>query len=228
MRRDEPAIGVVRVARRDALGDDPARRVLAEMDHLGAAVDLLLSVRNRDRVELAARIIAAQDAARIFPGDRRAGLDLRPGNLRARAAAVAALGHEVVDAALAFGVARVPVLHRRILDLGVVERDQFDHRRMQLVLVAHRRGAAFEVADVGALVGDDQRALELAGVLLVDAEIGRQLHRAAHARRHVDERAVGEHRRVERREDNCRSPARPCRDTASPVRDIRGSLPRSA
>src|SRR5450756_1395576 len=60
-----------------------------------------------------------------------------------------------------------------------------------------RGGAAFEVADIGALVGDDQRPLELSGVALVDAEIGRQLHRAAHARRHVDERAVGKHRRVQ-------------------------------
>ncbi len=198
MRGDEAAIGVLRLARRDALGDDPARRVLAEMNHLGAGIDLLVAVRNRDRIELAARIVAAQDAARIFPGDRRAGLDLGPGNLRVRAAAVATLGDEVVDAALAFGIARVPVLHRRIFDLGIVMRDQFDHGGVQLVLVAHRRGAAFEIADVGALVGDDQRALELAGVALVDAEIGRQLHRAAHARRHVDERAVGEHRRVQR------------------------------
>ena len=118
-----------------------------------------------------------------------------------RAAAVAALGDEIVDAAAPFGVAGIPVLHGRIFDLGVVERDQFDHRGVQLVLVAHRRGAAFEIAHIGALVGDDQRALELAGVLLVDAEIGRQLHRAAHARRHIDERAVGEHRRVERGEE---------------------------
>ena len=36
-------------------------------------------------------------------------------------------------------------------------------------------------------------------LLLVDAEIGRQLHRAAHALGHVDEGAVGEHRRVQRR-----------------------------
>ena len=100
-----------------------------------------------------------------------------------------------------FGVARIPVLDGRIFDLGVVERDQLDHRGVQLVLVAHRRRAAFEIADIGALVGDDQRALELAGIAFVDAEIGRQLHRAAHARRHVDERAVGEHRRVERGEE---------------------------
>ena len=39
------------------------------------------------------------------------------------------------------------------------------------------------------------------GLRRVDAEVGGQLHRAAHALRHVDERAVGEHRRVERREE---------------------------
>ncbi len=52
---------------------------------------------------------------------------------------------------------------------------------MELVLVADGRRAAFQIADVGALVGNDQRALELAGIALVDAEIGRQLHRAANA-----------------------------------------------
>jgi hypothetical protein len=70
---------------------------------------------------------------------------------------------------------------------------------MQLVLVAHRRGAAFEVADVAAGIGDDQRALELARLGRVDAEVGRQFHRAAHAGRDVDERAVGEHGRIQRR-----------------------------
>ena len=98
-----------------------------------------------------------------------------------RPCAQAALGDEVVDAALAFLVAGVPVLDRRVLDRRVVVRDELDDRGVQLVLVAHRRGAAFEVADVRAFVGDDQRALELPGVLGVDAEVGRQLHRAAHA-----------------------------------------------
>jgi hypothetical protein len=46
----------------------------------------------------------------------------------------------------------------------VVQRHQLDHGGVQLVLVAHGRRAALEVAHVGALVGDDQRALELAGV----------------------------------------------------------------
>src|SRR4051812_18786899 len=83
---DEAAIGVLRDTGRDTLGNDPRRGVLAEMDHLGAGIDLLVTVRDRDRIELAARIVAAQDAARIFPGDRRAGFDLGPGNLRIVAA----------------------------------------------------------------------------------------------------------------------------------------------
>ena len=98
-------------------------------------------------------------------------------------------------------VARIPVLHRRIFDLGVFQRHQLDHRGMQLVLVAHRRGAAFEIGDVGAFVGDDQRAFELAGLAGVDAEIGGKLHRAAHALGHIDEGAVGEHRRIQRGEE---------------------------
>src|SRR5262249_6006770 len=147
----------------------------AEMDHLGAAIDLLEAVRDRDRIELAAGIVAAEDAARVLPGDGGAGFDLSPGNLRIGTTAVATLGDEIVDAALAFRVAGVPVLHRRIFDLGVIERDELDDCGMELVLIALRRRAAFEIADVGALVGDNQRALELAGVALVDAEIGRQL-----------------------------------------------------
>ena len=153
------------MAGRDALRDDRAARVLADVDHLRAGVGLLPVVGRRHRVELADRVVALQDAARVLPGDRRAGLDLRPGDLRVRAAARAALGHEVVDAALAVLVAGIPVLDRRVLDRRVVERDELDDGGVQLVLVAHRRRAALEVAHVRALVGDDQRPLELAGVL---------------------------------------------------------------
>ncbi len=95
-------------------------------------------------------------------------------------------------------VARIPVLHRRVFDLRVVECDEFDHRSVQLIFVALRRGAALQVTHVGTRIRDDQRAFELAGVLRIDAEVGRQLHRAAHALRDVDERAVAEYGRVER------------------------------
>ena len=136
----------------------------------------------------------------VLPGDGRARLHLRPADLGAVAAAVAALRHEIVDAALALGIAGVPVLDGRILDLGILQRDQLDDGGVQLVLVALGRRAALEIGDVGALVRDDQRALELPRLLLVDAEIGRKLHRAAHARRDVDEGAVREDGAVERRE----------------------------
>ncbi len=62
--------------------------------------------------------------------------------------AFAALGDEVVDPALAFLVARIPVLHGGVFDRRIVMRDQLDHGGMQLVLIANRRGAAFQIADV--------------------------------------------------------------------------------
>ncbi len=214
----QAAVRVLPVARGDALRDDGAAGVAADVDHLGAGVGLLVVVRERDGIELAHRVVAAQHAARVFPGDRRARLDLRPADPRTGAAALAALGDEVVDAAAALLVAGIPVLHGRVLDAGVRKRHQLHDRRVQLVLVAHRRGAALEVAHVAALVGDDERAFELPRVGRVDAEIRRELHRAAHALRHVHERAVGEHRRVERREDNCPYTARRSRDTARRAR----------
>ena len=124
------------------------RVFLPDVDHLGAGVGLLAVGGERHRVELADRVVALEDDARVLPGDGRAGLDLGPGDLGVGAGALAALGDEVVDAARALRVARVPVLHGGVLDLGVVEGDQLDHRGVQLVLVAHRGGAALEVAHV--------------------------------------------------------------------------------
>ncbi len=107
------------------------------------------------------------------------------------------LRHEVVDPALAVLVAGVPVLDRRVLDGRVGLGHQLDHRGVQLVLVALRGGAALQVRNGRALFADDQCPLELPGVLRVDAEVGRQLHRALGASGDVDEGAVGEDRRVE-------------------------------
>ena len=193
----EAAVGVLPAAGGDALRHDRAAGVLPHVDHLRAGVRLLHVVGDRHRVELAHRVVALQDARGVLPGDGGAGLDLRPRDLRPRSRALAALGDEVVDPALAVLVAGVPVLDGRVLDLRVVEGDELDHRRVQLVLVAHRRRAALEVADVGPLGGHEQGPLELPGVRGVDAEVGAELHRAAHALRHVDEGAVGEDRGVQ-------------------------------
>src|SRR5690606_34963586 len=75
---NQPAIGVVRPARADALRDNRRAGALAIMDHLGAGVGLLIIVGDRDRVEFANAVIAVQHTAWIFPRDRAAGFDLRP------------------------------------------------------------------------------------------------------------------------------------------------------
>src|SRR5713226_4425272 len=195
------SIGVLAVASRDALCDDGAARVLADVDHFGPCIGLLVVVGEGNRVELTHRVLTLQDAARILPGNGGTGLHLCPGDLRVRTQALAPFGHEVVDPAFAFFVARVPVLHRRVLDLRVVERDQLDHGSVQLVFVADGCSAAFEVTDVGALVGDDQRAFELAGVRRVNAEVGGKFHRAANPLWHIGERPVREYGRVQRCEE---------------------------
>src|SRR6185312_659715 len=114
----------------------------------------------------------AQDAARILPGDGRTGFHLGPGDLGIGAAAIATLGDEIIDSALAVLVARIPVLDGGILAFGIVEGDEFHHAGVTLGFVAHRGGAAFEITDVAVGFGDDQRALELGGLLLVVAEFG--------------------------------------------------------
>src|SRR6266851_8346633 len=105
----EAAVGVLAVAGGNALGHDRGARVLPDVDHLGAGVRLLMVVGDGHRVELADGVVALQDAARVLPGDGGARLHLRPGDLRALALALPALGHEVVDAALAVLVPGVPV-----------------------------------------------------------------------------------------------------------------------
>src|SRR5690606_15586430 len=111
----QTAIDVFAAAGGDALRDNGALGVLAQMNHLGAGVRLLAIAGQGHGIEFADTVVATQDYAGVFPGDGRAGFHLGPGNLGI-VVADAALGHEIVDAATAFGVARVPVLHRRILD----------------------------------------------------------------------------------------------------------------
>ena len=82
----EPPVGVLPVTGGDRLGDDGAAGVLADVDHLGAGVGLLMVGGEGDGVELADRVVALEDDAGVLPGDGRAGLDLGPGDLGVRAA----------------------------------------------------------------------------------------------------------------------------------------------
>ena len=170
------------------------------MDHFGAGIGLLVVGGDGDGVKFTDAVIALQDAGRVFPGDRRAGFHLGPGNFAARATAGAALGDEVVDATFAVRVTGIPVLHGGVFDLRIIEGDQFHHGGVELVFIALRCGAAFEVGDIGTDFGDDQRAFKLPGVAGVDAEIGGEFHRAAHALGDVDEAAIGEDGGIQRGE----------------------------
>ncbi len=194
----QAAVAVVRHVGRDALRDDGALRVLADVLHLRPRVGLLVPLGEGDRVELADRVVAGQNDGRVLLGHGRTGLQLRPADLRVVALTEAPLRDEVVHAALTLSVARVPVLDRGVLDLGVLVGDELDDRGVELVLLAHRGRAALQIAHVRAGLGDNERALELAGAGLVDAEVGGQLHRAGHALRNVHERSVAEDRRVDR------------------------------
>src|ERR1041385_8544809 len=107
---DLAAVAILAAPGRDALRHDGAARVFADVNHLGARVGLLPVVGERDGIEFTDGVFALQDAARIFPGDGRAGFDLRPGNLRLAPLAETALGDEIVDASPALLVARIPVL----------------------------------------------------------------------------------------------------------------------
>src|SRR5438477_5766665 len=183
-------VGLLPRAFADALALDDARRVRSGVDHLRAGVLVLVASREGDREHFAVRALTDEVDARVFHRDLRAQVRVDPGH----AAALLdhrALGHEVVDVV-------APVLDRRVADVGVLLHHDLDHRAVERVAGEYRRGAALHVMNARAFLGDDQRALELAHVLAVDAEIGLQRDLDLHSRGDVHERTAGPHRRVER------------------------------
>jgi hypothetical protein len=97
------------MARRDPLRNDGALGVFPDVDHLGAGIRLLIVVGECHRVKLSNRVVTLQDAARIFPGDRRASLYLGPRDLGVYSQTLATLGDKIVDPTLAVLIAWVPV-----------------------------------------------------------------------------------------------------------------------
>src|SRR5438552_6793728 len=195
------AIRILSVAGRNSFRNDRAPGVLADVDHLCAGIGLLIIVGYRNGVERAGRVISHQNAAGIFPGDRRSGFDLRPGNLRIHTLALPALCDEVVNPAAAFIVAGIPVLNGGVTDLGVFESNQLDHGSMELIAVTHRRGTAFEIADVAAFVGNDERAFKLSGFTCVDTEVGGKLQRTPDALWDVGKRTIAENSGIQGRKE---------------------------
>ena len=75
-------------------------------------------------------MIALQNNAGIFPGNGRAGFHLGPGYLCIRPAANTAFGHKIINTAIAFFIAGIPVLHCAVFDLGVFQRYKLYYCRM--------------------------------------------------------------------------------------------------
>src|SRR3954452_2776230 len=189
---EQPAVRGPPAVLGDRLGEDVRCGVRRRVDDLRARVLVLAVAGERDREHLAGGALAHHVDARVLHRQLRAEVAVDPldGSV---GLGDRALRDEVED------VVR-PVLHGRVADAGARLGAQLDDRGVQRVGAVRRGGAALDVVHVGALVGEDQRALELAHVLRVDAEVGLQRHLDVDARGHVDERAARPHGAVERRE----------------------------
>ena len=162
------------------------------MHHLRPCVLVLTGAGVGDREHLTARLRPDHVHARVLHRELRADVAVDPLHVAFRLDP-RPLGDEVVDV-------RAPVLDRRVRHPGARLDDDLDDRRVERVARVHGRRAALDVVHLRALIGDDQRPLELAGVLGVDAEVGLQRHVAFDTGRHVDEAATTPHGAVECRE----------------------------
>ncbi|KAF5037851.1 hypothetical protein DSECCO2_560360 [anaerobic digester metagenome] len=168
----KPPVTVLAAACRDSLRNDGALCVFPEMYHFASGIGLLKIIGHSNGIKFPDAVIAQQYAARIFPGNRRAGLHLCPRDFAVGAFAQTALGDKVVDAALSFLVAGIPVLNRAVFHFGVVHGNDFHNGCVQLVFIAHGSGAALEITHIGTFISYNERAFELSGLACIDAEIG--------------------------------------------------------
>ena len=122
------------------------------------------------------------------------------------------LGHEVENTSSPLRISRIPVLDSRVLHVRIFLHDYLHDCGMELVLVPHRSGTPFHVADIGAFIGNYQRPFKLPCPLCIDSEVAGQLHRTPHAFRDVAEGSVAEHCGIE-----CRIEIVPCRDNSSQI-----------
>ena len=141
------------------------------MYHLCTRISLLEVVGHSHRVELTHRVITSKYAAWILPGYSRACLHLSP-----RQAGVlftqASLCNKVIDATLTLFVTRVPILHGRVLNLGIALNDNLYNGSVKLVFIALRSGTTLKVAHISPLVGNNKGTLKLTCTFGIDAEVG--------------------------------------------------------
>ena len=132
----------------DTLADDSAAGILSEMNHLCTGICLLVIIGYRHAVKLCRGVIARKDTGRIFPGNGRTGFHLRPGQFAIYPFAVSAFRYEIIHAAFAFGITRIPVLDSAVLHFRTVVHHNLHNGGMQLVFVTHRRRTSLQVRNV--------------------------------------------------------------------------------
>src|SRR6516225_512201 len=91
------------------------------------------------------------------------------------------LRYEIIYSALSLLVTGIPILHRGIFDLCVVQSDQLHNCCMQLIFVTHGSRAAFQIANITGFFRYNQGPFELPCVFCIDAEISGQFHWAANS-----------------------------------------------
>ena len=176
---NEATISAASFTNGDGFADDVAGGVIGGVDHLGASVLMLAAVRQSDADDFATGALAFHDDAWVFHRQAAADVAVDPAHFGVFHGD-ATLGDEVEDVA-------TPVLHGDVLDLGTFEGDEFDDGAVQRGGFKLRRGAAFHVHDLAAFIANDERALELAELLAVDAEVGLERVFHLHTWWHVNE-----------------------------------------
>src|SRR5215210_3087270 len=189
---EEPAVRAPARPPGDGLGGDEARSIRRGVDDLAAGVLVLAVAGVGDGEDLTPGALAEQVDSGVLHRELRAQVAVDPLDGRVLVGR-APLGNQVV------GVVR-PVLDGRVPDARARLRYQLDDRRMERVRGVGRGRAALDVVDVRALVGDDERPLELAHVLRVDTEVRLKRDVDVDPRRDVHERSTRPDRGVERRE----------------------------
>ncbi len=166
-----------------------ARRVVV---HLRAGVDVLAFASERDGDVVGARTAPLQDGTRVEHRCLRSHATRDPLHA-ATGFDDGALGVQVV------GVFR-PVLHGRVLDVGILPDEHLDATGVEVVAAILRCGTALDIMDFAPFLGNDECVFKLAHPLGVHAEVRLHGHFDRHVLRDVDERPAGPDGTVERRE----------------------------
>ena len=197
----QPTIRILAPSGRNTFADNSTAGILSKMNHLCTGICLLIVVGDRHTVKFRRRVVTGKDARGIFPGNGRTGFHLCPGQFAVYALAVPALRYKVIDAALTFGISRIPVLNGTVFHFGTVVYHNLHNSGVQLVFVTHRRRTSFQIGNIRIIIGYNQRSFKLPGIAGIDTEVSGQLHRAAYPFRYIDERTVGEYRGIQRRKE---------------------------